>query len=91
MKLLGSSSSIIDKDKDSELVPKLEIVEVVLLHCNLANNSYQQSSKVLFMFVPDKKYGQVMNISPHASIMLKTTKAEFSSIEIWFTDQKMDR
>ena len=45
MKLLGSSSSIIDKDKDGELVPKLENVEVVLVHCNLVNNSYQQHQK----------------------------------------------
>ena len=70
-----------------KIVPKLKIVEVVLVHCNLVNNSYQQTSKVLFTFVPDKKYGQLMNISPHASIKLKTTNAEFSSIEIWFTDQ----
>ena len=87
MALLGSSSSIIDSDKNDELVPKLETVEVGLVHCNLVNNSYQQSSKVLFTFVPDKKYGQLMNISPHALIMLKTINAEFSSIEIWFTDQ----
>ena len=57
MTLLGSSSSTIDTDKDSEKVPKLETVEVVLVHCNLVNNSYQQSSKVLFTFVPHKKYG----------------------------------
>ena len=87
MALLGSSSNIIDKDKNGKIVPKLKIVEVVLVHCNLVNNSYQQTSKVLFTFVPDKKYGQLMNISPHASIKLKTTNAEFSSIEIWFTDQ----
>ena len=87
MVLLGSSSNVTDEDKDSEEVPKLESVEVVLVQCNLVNNSYQQSSKVLFTFVPDKQYGQLMNISPHALIMLKTTNAEFSSIEIWFTDQ----
>ena len=57
MMLLGSSSSTIDTDKDSKKVPKLETVEVILVHCNLVNNSYQQSSKVLFTFVPHKKYG----------------------------------
>ena len=41
MKLLGSTSNTIDKDKNSEIVPKLENVEVVLVHCNLVNNSYQ--------------------------------------------------
>ena len=87
MALLGSSSSIIDSDKNGELVVKLEIVEVVLVHCNLVNNSYQQSSKKTFTFVPDKKYGQLMNVSSHALIMLKTTNTELSSIEIWFTDQ----
>ena len=87
MVLLGSSSNVIDEDKDSKEVPKLESVEVVLVHCNLVNSSYQQSSKVLFTFVPYKQYGQLMNISPHALIMLKMTNAEFSSIEIWFTDQ----
>ena len=60
MKLLGSTSSIIDKDKNSDTVPKLENVEVVLVHCNLVNNSYQQHSKVLFIFVPNKKYGQLI-------------------------------
>ena len=57
MRLLGSSSDNIDGDKNSELVPKLESVDLVLVHCNLVNNSYQQASKVLFTFVPNKKYG----------------------------------
>ena len=65
---------------------RLEIVEVVLVHCNLVNNSYQQASKVLFTFVPDKQLGQLITISPHSPTMLKTTNAEFSFIEIWFTD-----
>ena len=57
MKLLGSTSSIISEDKNSENVPRLENVEVVLVHCNLVNNSYQQHSRVLFTFVPNKQYG----------------------------------
>ena len=87
MKLLGSTSNSIDKDKNSELVPKLESVDLFLVHCNLVNNSYQQASKVLFTFVPNKKYGQLITVSPHSLIMLKSVNAEFSFIEIWFTDQ----
>ena len=87
MRLLGSSSDTIDGDKNSELVPKLEIVDLVLVHCNVVNNSYKQASKVLFTFVPNKKYGQLIPISPETLIMLKTVNTEFSFIEIWFTDQ----
>ena len=87
MTLLGSSSNVIDKDKDSERVSKLETVGVVLVHCNLLNNSYQQSSKLLFTFVPNKQYSQLISILPHSLMMLKTINAEFSQIEIWFTDQ----
>ena len=87
MKLLGSMSNRIDKNKNNELVPKLESVDLVLAHCNLVNNSYQQAFKVLFTFVPNKKYGQIITVSPHSLIMLKTVNTEFSFIEIWFTDQ----
>ena len=87
MKLLGNSSDTIEGDKNSELVPKLESVDLVLVHCNVVNNSYQQASKVLFTFVPNKKYGQLITVSPETLIMLKTVNTEFSLIEIWFTDQ----
>ena len=87
MKLLGSSKKDVDQDRDGENLPKLESVEVVLVHCNLVNNNYQQASKVLFTFVPNKQFGQLINISPHLLIMLNTTNTEFSSIEVWFTDQ----
>ena len=70
MRLLGSTTNSIDKDKNSELAPKLESVDLVLVHCNLVNNSYQQASKVLFTFVPNKKYGQLITVSPHLLIML---------------------
>ena len=87
MKLLGSSSDTSDGEKNSELVPKLESVDLVLVHCNLVNNSYQQASRVLFTFVPNKMYGQLFTVSPETLIMLKTVNTEFSFIEIWFTDQ----
>ena len=78
MKLLGSTKDTIDADKNSENIPKLESVEVVLVHCNLVNN---------ITFVPTKQYGQLISISPKSLIFLKTMNTEFSEIEIWFTDQ----
>ena len=87
MKLLGSTKKVVDKDKNGENVPKLEIVEVILVHCNLVNNDYQHTSKVLFTFVPNKKFGQLINISSHAFTMMTTVNTEFSSVEVWFTDQ----
>ena len=87
MKLLGSMSNSIDKDKNSKLIPKLKSVDLVLVHYNVVNNSYQQASKVLFIFVPNKKYGQLITVSPETFIMVKTVNTEFSFIEIWFTDQ----
>ena len=58
IKLLGSTKKAVDKDKEREDVTKLESVEVVLMHCNLVNNSYQQVSKVMFTFVTNKQFGQ---------------------------------
>ena len=57
------------------------------MHCNLVNNSYQQAFKVLFTFVPNKQFGQLITISPHSLTMLKATNAEFQLIQLWFTDQ----
>ena len=73
MKLLGNTIKNVDKNKDGEDVPKLEYVEVVLMHCNLVNNSYQQSSKVLFTFVPNKQFVQLITISPHLLTTLTIT------------------
>ena len=87
MRLLGSLTDTIDGDKNSELVPKLESVDLVLVHCNLVNNSFQQASKVLFTLALNKKYGQLITVSPNSLIILKTINTEFSLIEIWFTDQ----
>ena len=82
MRLLGSTSNIIDSDKNSELVPKLENVDLVLVHCNLVDNDYQQDSKVLYPFVPNKRYSELMAIPPNSLIMLKTVNIEFSFVEI---------
>ena len=87
MKLLGSTRKDVDEDNNGENVPKLESAEVVLVHYNLANNNYRQTSKVLFIFVPNKQFGQLINIAPHSLTMIGTTNTEFSFIEVWFTDQ----
>ena len=84
---LGSTKKDADRVKDGEDVPKLESVEVVLVHCNLVNNNYQQLSKVLFACVPAKQFRQLINISPHSLTMLTRTNTEFSSIEARVTDQ----
>ena len=86
MKLLGSTKKVVDTDKNSENEPKLEFVEVVLVHCNLVKNDYQNASKVLFSFVPNKQFGQLGNISPHVFTMMNTVNTDFSSVEVWFTD-----
>ena len=75
------------KKKNGEDVPKLESAEVVLIHCNLVNNNYQQASKVSFTFVPNKQFGQLINIVPYSLTMLSTTNTEFLFIEVWVTDQ----
>ena len=73
MKLLGNTRQVIDKDTNSENVPTLKLVEAVSMHCNVVKNDFQQASKVLFTFVPNKQFGQLINISPHSLIMLNTT------------------
>ena len=78
MQLLGSLKQVIDQNKNGEIMPRLETVEAVLVHCNLKNNSYQ----VLFTLVLNKQFGQLITNLPHSPTMLKTTNAEFSFIEI---------
>ena len=87
MKLLGSTESKITKDKNGKNVPHLEITELVLVHLNLVNNDYQQDSRILYTFVPNKSFGSLLEISPTNHIFLKTFNSEFQEIEIWFTDQ----
>ena len=87
MKLLGSTENKITKDKNGENVPHLEITEVVLVHCNIVNNDYQQDSRVLYMFVPNKPFSSLLEISPTNLIFLKTFNSEYNEIKVWFTDQ----
>ena len=82
MKLLGSTKSKITKDKNVENVPHLEVFELVLVHCNLVNNDYQQNSRILCTFVPNKPFGSSLEISPPNHISLKTFNAEFQEIKV---------
>ena len=77
MKLLGSTKKDVDQDKDGEHIPKLESAEVVSVNCNLVNNNYQQASKLLLTFLPNKQFRQLINIAQYSLIMLNTTKTEF--------------
>ena len=87
MKLLGSTESKITKDKNGENVPHLEVVELVLVHCSLVNNDYQQDSRILYTFVPNKTFGSLLEISPTNQGFLKTFNSEFQEVKVWFTDQ----
>ena len=87
MKLLGSTKSKITKNENGENLLYLEFTEVVLIHCNIVNNSYQQNLRVLYTFVPNKSFGQLLDISSENVIFLKTFDTEFSYIEVWYTDQ----
>ena len=80
-KLLGSTANKIAKDKNGENVPHLEITEAVLVHCNIVNNDYQQDSRVLYTFVPNKPFGSLLEISPKNHIFLKTFSSEFKTLE----------
>ena len=87
MKLLGSTKNKITKDKNGENVPHLEITEVVLVHCNIVNNDYQQDSRVLYTFVPNKPFGSLSEISPTNHIFLKTFDSQYDEIIVWFNGQ----
>ena len=65
MKLLGSTKSKIGKNENGENAPYLEITEVVLIHFNFVNNSYQQKSRILYTFIPNESFGQLLDISPY--------------------------
>ena len=87
MKLLGGIENKITKDKNGENVPHLEITEVALLYCNIVNNDYLQDLRVLYTFIPDKRFGSLLKISPTKYILLKTFNSEYDEIKVWITDQ----
>ena len=87
MKLLGNTESKIPGEKNGENVSHLEVVELVLIHCNIVHNNYQQNSRILYRFVPNKPFGCLLEISPSNQIFLQTFYSEFQEIKVWFTDQ----
>ena len=87
MKLLGSTDSKITGEKNGENDLHLEVVELVLIHFNIVDNRYQQNSRILYTFVPNKPFGSLLKISPPNHILLKTFNSEFYEIKVWFTDQ----
>ena len=87
MKLLGSTENKITRDKNGENVPHLEITEIVLVHCDIVINDYQQESRVLYTFVPNKPFGSLLELSPTNHIFLQTFNSEQDEIKVWFTDQ----
>ena len=87
MKLLEITKSKITKDKNGENVPHFKITKVASVHCNIVNNDYQQDLRVLYEFIPNKSFGQLLDISPKNFTFLKTFNSEFSCIEVWFTNQ----
>ena len=89
MKLFGSTKKLIDKTKTGENIPSLEVAEVVLVHCNLVDNQYQQKSEVLYTFTPNKSYAYLLNIQPSNLVFLKTYNTKFDEIIITFTDQNV--
>ena len=82
MKLLRRAENKITKDKNGENIPRLEVVELVLVHCNLVNKNYQQDSRILYAFVPNKAFGSLLEISPTNHVFLKTFNSEFQEIKI---------
>ena len=89
MKLLASTKNKITKDKNGENLPHLEIAEVILVQCNIVNSDCQQYSWVLYTFVSNTLFGQLLENSPKKIIFLKTFNSEFQAIEIWFKDQNI--
>ena len=85
MKLLRRSEKNTNRNKNGESAPHLEITEVKLVHCNIANNVYQRNSRVLYTFVPNKSLVQLLDISPKNFFILKTLNSENFPIEVWFT------
>ena len=82
-----AKKELINKIKNGEKVPSLEVVEVVLVQCNLVDNQYQQKSEVLYTFTPNKSYAYLLNVEPSNLVFLKTYNTEFDEIILAFTDQ----
>ena len=87
MKLIRSTKSKIATNENGENVPYSKITEVVLVHCNIVNNNYQQNSRILYAFVSNESFGWLLLLLPKNVEFLKTFDSEFSYSEVWVTDQ----
>ena len=90
VKLTGSTKSKITENENDENIPNLEITEIVLIHCNIIDNNYQRNSRVLYTFVPNKLFSQLLDISFEIFIFLKTFDSDLLYIEAWFTNQNFN-
>ena len=68
-------------------MPYSEITKLALADCDVVSNNYQQNSRVFYTFVPNKSFGQLLDIFPEKFIFLKTFNSEFYDTAVWFTDQ----
>ena len=87
MKLFGSTEKLIDKTKNRENIQSLDVVEAVLVQCNLVDNQYQQTYEVLYTFITNKSYAYLLNVKPSSLVFLKTYNTDFDENIITFTDQ----
>ena len=87
MKLIRSTRSKIATNENGGNVPYSKITEVVLVHCNIVNNNYQQNSTILYAFVSNESFGWLLLLLPKNVELLKTFDSEFSYSEVWVTDQ----
>ena len=90
MKLFGSGKKLIEKTKNGEKKPSLEVVKVVLVQCNLVDNQYQQKSEVLDTFTPNKSYAYLLKVEPNNLVFLKTCNTKFDEIITTFAEQMVD-
>ena len=86
MKLLGSTKSKMTKKENGENVSNFEITELLFVQY-IINNNYQRNSRVLYTYIPNESFGQLLDISPKNFIFLKTFNSLFSYMEVWLTDQ----
>ena len=87
IKIKKSTENKITKHKNGENVPHLEITKVVLVYYDIVDNDYQQYSRILYTFVPNKPFSSLLEISPTNHIFLKTFKLEYDQIKVWFIEQ----
>ena len=87
VKFLAGTKNKVIMGKNAENIPTLEFTEAVLGNCNIINNDYRQDSRVLYAFIPNESFGQLLDIFPKTFIFSKTFNSELWYNEVWFADQ----